>query len=189
MIVSDTPINSQSAVRPVILLSGPPGAGKSSVAEELKRQASTPAVCIEGDCFWSFIIKENESLGRKKTFRTITASMIASAVPFALNGFEVIIDFSISPRLLPLAKKVFQSRNIPIQYVVLLATEKTCADRVANREEGKVEDYASLHDFFLSFREDGHHIVDTECGDIKSLARQIRSGLNDGRFLLRKMDE
>jgi len=113
----------QEIVRPIILLSGPLGAGKTTVAQELIKSAINPTVYIEGDKFWFFIVRGDKSIGRNRNFRTIMTSMVAASVPYAVNGYEVILDFSIPPWFLDTAKKVVQIRNVPIDYVVLRPSE------------------------------------------------------------------
>jgi len=46
----------------VILLSGPVGAGKTTVARELVAALPGPVACIEGDKFWFFIAKAGEGI-------------------------------------------------------------------------------------------------------------------------------
>ena len=80
----------------VIFLSGPIGAGKTAVAQELLQLLPAPLSYIEGDTFWSFIGKGGER-GSRDTFPVLVRSMTAAAIPFARSGFRVLIDFSIPP--------------------------------------------------------------------------------------------
>jgi uridine kinase len=66
----------------VIFLSGPIGAGKTAVAQELLPLLRGPLCCIEGDTFWSFIKNEGEREGRD-SFPVLVRSMTAAAIPFA----------------------------------------------------------------------------------------------------------
>jgi chloramphenicol 3-O-phosphotransferase len=81
----------------IVILSGPVGAGKTTIASQLIANSPLPIAHIEGDKFWFFIAKGGPGVGRKKNFRTIMSAMTAAAVPYALVGYEVILDFSIPP--------------------------------------------------------------------------------------------
>src|SRR5579872_4612194 len=74
----------------VIFLSGPIGAGKTAVAQELLRLLPAPLSYIEGDRFWSFINKGGER-GLRENFPVLVRSMTAAALPFARSGFRVLI--------------------------------------------------------------------------------------------------
>jgi adenylate kinase family enzyme len=41
----------------IIVISGPVGAGKTTVARELLARTPPPAAFIEGDAFWPFVAK------------------------------------------------------------------------------------------------------------------------------------
>ena len=84
----------------VIILSGPVGAGKTTVARELLKLLPGEVSYIEGDTFWSFIAK-TETRDRRANFRTIMRSMTAATIPFARSGFDVLLDFSVPPDFLP----------------------------------------------------------------------------------------
>jgi hypothetical protein len=81
----------------IIILTGPIEAGKSTVARELIASSSGPIAYIEGDTFWSFIANGLEIQSRNKNFRMIMNAMTAASLPYAIAGYEVILDFSIPP--------------------------------------------------------------------------------------------
>ena len=83
----------------VTMLSGPIGAGKTTVARELLALLPAPVSYIEGDTFWSFIDKPH-SRDRREVFHVILRAMTAAAIPFARSGYEVLLDFSIPPQFL-----------------------------------------------------------------------------------------
>lgn len=166
----------------IIILSGPVGAGKSTVAQEIIKSSATPIVYIEGDKFWFFIAKGFESIGRVKNFKTVMASMIAAALPYALAGYEVILDFSIPPWFLATAFKMTDKREISLEYIVLRPGEEVCAARAASRTEGKITDYTKYHDLYLSFDEAKKNIIHDDTSDAATIAEQIRKNLMEGLY-------
>jgi uridine kinase len=79
------------------MLSGPIGAGKTTVARELIPMLRGQISYIEGDTFWSFIAKTGNQ-DRREDFRVIMRAMTAAALPFARSGYDVLLDFSIPPQ-------------------------------------------------------------------------------------------
>jgi len=69
----------------MLILSGPLGAGKTTVARELVRVLTGEVVHIEGDVFWSFYA-DGAAGPTHKRFRTIMPAMTAAALPFATAG-------------------------------------------------------------------------------------------------------
>jgi cytidylate kinase len=47
-------------IKPIILLSGPIGAGKTTVARELIASSPASVAYVEGETFWRFIAKKCE---------------------------------------------------------------------------------------------------------------------------------
>jgi hypothetical protein len=137
---------------------------------------------IEGDIFWSFIVKNTAVQGRHESFRMIMTAMTAAALSYALYGREVLVDFSIPPWFLDTARKVIGSRDVPLDYVVLRPTETVCAARAAARTEGRITDYTPYRDLYSSFAEVGRHTVADDAGDPAAVAARIRDGLNAGIF-------
>jgi hypothetical protein len=76
----------------VVMLSGPIGAGKTTVARELVEISSAPFSYIEGDTLWSVFAKP-DAKPRRELFRLLMRSLTAAAIPLARGGYEVLLDF------------------------------------------------------------------------------------------------
>jgi gluconate kinase len=164
----------------VIFLSGPIGAGKTTVAQKLIPLLPAPLSYIEGDTFWSFIRKEGPG-GIADSFPVLARSMTAAAIPFARSGFRVLIDFSIPPSFINTARKIL--KEVPFDFVLLRPSLQVCVNRAGSREQGAMKDYAMLKNFYSLFQDPGtlQPICDDNA-DPTTLARQIADGLNQGRF-------
>ena len=172
-------------MKPVIIISGPVGAGKSTVARELIAISTGPVAYIEGDKFWSFIAKgATGTHSRFNDFKMIMASMTASAIPYSRAGYEVILDFSIPPWFLDAIRKILITKDIPVHFVVLQPAEKICAARAAAREEGKIDDYKIYSDLHSSFTGVEKFTIHNDDKDPATVAGFIREGADSGMFRL-----
>ena len=167
-------------MKSIILLSGPVGAGKSTVAHELIATSQEPVIYIEGDTFWTFIAKGAEG-SRQKNFKMTMTAMTAAALPYALYGYDVILDFSIPPWFIETAHKVIRNK-VPVHYVVLRPSEKVCAARAADRLEGKIADYKHYRDLYKSFDSAQRYMITDGTSDASVIAAYIREGIAEGVF-------
>lgn len=170
-------------MKAITLLSGPVGAGKTTVAHAIVATFPGPAAHIEGDTFWSFIVKGAQAR-RHKDFRMIMTAMTAAAVPYALADYDVLLDFSIPPWFLGQVRAVAQVKRVPLDYVVLRPSEAICAARAAMRVDGTIADYAPYHELYMSFDEMERHIVADDESPAPVVATRIREGLTAGHFRL-----
>ncbi|HEV2420868.1 MAG TPA: hypothetical protein VGS59_04080 [Candidatus Acidoferrales bacterium] len=161
------------------MLSGPVGAGKTTVARELITQLPGPVSYIEGDTFWSFIAK-GERRDRREAFPVITRAMTAAGLPFARSGFDVLIDFSIPPEFLPTARKIL--KEVTLDFVVLRPSLAACEARAAGRSEGKIADYTAYREFYLLFHGAERYAICDDAADAALLAARIREGISAGKF-------
>jgi len=163
----------------VIILSGPIGAGKTTVARELIKLLPAPTSYIEGDTFWSYITNPG-SRTQRENFQVITRATTAAAIPFAKSGFSVLVDFSIPPQFLATARKIL--KELPLNYVMLCPPEAICQTRAANRSEGKIEDYSLYKDFYALFATEERFTICNDHEEALVVAARINEELQAGKF-------
>ncbi len=163
----------------VTILSGPVGAGKTTVARELIALLPAPVAYIEGDTFWSFLAKP-DNRDRRESFGVIMRSMTAASLPFARSGFEVIIDFSIPPQFLHTARKIL--KEVPLNYIAIRPSLAICEARALARQEGKISDYTRYRDFYALFEEPSPYLVCDHEADARTLAHRICESLGARKF-------
>ncbi len=115
------------------MVTGPPGAGKSTVARLLVEAFPTSAL-VQGDAFFTFVrggwIEPwmREAHGQNET---VIAASAAATGRFAAGGYSVVYDGVIGPWFLPAFTRATGVREV--EYVVLLPPEDVCLARVATR--------------------------------------------------------
>ena len=163
----------------VVMLSGPVGAGKTTVARELVPLSKGPQCYLEGDTFWSFFTKM-DGAARRERFRLIMRSMTAAAIPLARGGYEVLLDFSFPIEFLDAARKIL--KEVPLDFVVLRPNLAECEKRSRERKEGTIRDYSLYRDFYAMFEGLPRHEICDDVADARALASRIRSGLDGGSY-------
>jgi chloramphenicol 3-O-phosphotransferase len=163
----------------VVMLSGPIGAGKTTVARELLSLAVAPTCYLEGDTFWSVFVTP-EAKQRHERFRLIMRSMTAAAIPLARGGYEVLLDFSFPLDFLVTARKIL--KEIPLDLVILRPSLPVCAQRAAERDAGRILDYSRYHDFYAMFEGWPQNEVTDDTLDARSTALSIRQRLDASVF-------
>lgn len=173
----------------IILLTGPPGAGKTTVAPRLCANAPGPlAVHLETDSFYRNIKKgwlapwTPESHGQNQV---VAAAMLATAVTYARGGYEVITDGIITDWVRQVFVDGAREAGVVLDFIVLLPGQAIAAERAKARTADPISDYSpyvALYDLFAA--EAAVHAVDT--GDVApaDLAATLRAGIEAGRFNL-----
>lgn len=163
----------------VVMLSGPIGAGKTTVAQELKAISPGPLCYIEGDTFWPVFVKPDTG-DRRERFRLLMRSITAASIPLTRGGYEVLLDFSFPLDFLDTARRIL--KEIPLDFVVLRPSLEACEKRSAERPEGAIPDYSRYRDFYAMFEGAPRYEICDDTADALSLARRIREGIDAGSF-------
>ncbi|WP_285107192.1 AAA family ATPase [Promicromonospora sp. MEB111] len=136
----------------LLVVTGPPGSGKSTVSEALADRWE-PSVLVEGDAFFRFLRRGMvppwlpESHAQNDT--TVRAAA-AAAGGFAAGGMAVVYDGVIGPWFLPTFARL--AGVAVLDYVVLLPPAEVCLKRVETRTGHGFTDLDAaqhMHDDFV----------------------------------------
>lgn len=129
----DTEPGETARVRSLIVVTGPPGAGKSTAARVLA-EAAERSVLVEGDAFFGFLVRGAIDPWRPESDdqnTVVTRAAASAAGRFADGGFTTVYDGVVGPWFLPtFAEATGLDR---LDYVLLLPPVEVCVGRVSAR--------------------------------------------------------
>jgi cytidylate kinase len=146
---------------PLLVVTGPPGSGKSTVAA-LVAAAIEPSVLVEGDAFFGFLASgaiEPWLPESAKQNEAVIEAAAAATGRFAAS-FETIYDGVVGPWFLRTFAAAADLEAL--DYVLLLPDVETCVRRVAERRGHGFRDDAAtrkMHAEFVDAEVDPRHVV------------------------------
>jgi len=169
-----------------VIVTGPPGAGKSTVAP-LVADGFASSVLIQGDWFFGLwrrgAIDPWRPEARPQT-AVAAAAAAATAGTFARADCTVVYDGFIPPLDLP--GFAAMAGITAVHYAVLLPPEATCVARVASRTgHGFTSEDATrgMYRDFAGTTLDARHLCTSGQEDPGRVARQVLDGIGTGRLL------
>jgi chloramphenicol 3-O-phosphotransferase len=178
------------SVRSVLVLTGPPGSGKSTVAHILTESAASPTVHLHTDDFYA-AIKSGfvpPYLPEAQRQNEVVVGVLAqAAIGYAQGGYDVIADGIVGPWFLELFRIAAAANRIDLHYAVLRPGVTVSLARAQARVSHALKDEEVIHGLSKAFAHLGElesHCIDSAALTAAETASTIRDGWEAGRFRL-----
>jgi energy-coupling factor transporter ATP-binding protein EcfA2 len=169
----------------LLVVTGPPGAGKSTVARILADAASLSAL-IEGDAFFGFLASGAIAPwipASNEQNTVVTRAAASGAGAFTVGGYTTVYDGVVGPWFLSTFAAATSLDRL--DYAILLPSVDLCVERVATRIGHGFTDEAAtrqMHAEFASAVVDERHVLRDPPNDAGATARLIQSARATGRL-------
>ncbi|WP_433265142.1 AAA family ATPase [Actinosynnema sp. CS-041913] len=173
----------------VIVLTGPPGAGKSTVAK-LLADALSPSVHLHSDDFWRYIRQGWLAPYRPEAHRQneVVVDVVAQAAfGYAAGGYQVVCDGIVGPWFLEPFRAAATRTGLDLHYLVLRPDEATTVRRAVERGGEALTDphpVRSLHRQFADLGPFERHALDSTGQDPDATASAALRAIEGGAFHL-----
>jgi broad-specificity NMP kinase len=179
---------------PVLLLTGSPGCGKTTVAP-LVADRHEPSACLDLDWFFAKLRRGAIEPWRKEAhtqYRVVLRAAAEEVATFAEGGYFTVAEGILYPFMLDLFAEACASHDIVLNYAVLRAPIGVVQQRVQDRKveplhAGALADATVVDDLWAQFESHGveeRHRVDSGTHPPAGVAEEIDRRLQAGDFRL-----
>ncbi len=173
---------------PITIVTGPPGAGKSTVAAALARSSPLGVHLVADQCFrWvvsGFVPPWSPDAEGQNA--TVIDAVGAAAGRFAEGGYEVVVDGIVGPWFLDRLCRAAGSSAGILRYVVLRPSREVAVRRAVSRTGGHDLTIRApvevMYDAFADLGPYETHVVDSSALGSAVTADVVRAGVATGRF-------
>jgi energy-coupling factor transporter ATP-binding protein EcfA2 len=178
-----------AAVSELIVVAGPPGAGKSTVARILADGFDRSALVV-GDEFFAFVRQGYVDPWLDEAHQqndVVTRAAAAATGTLVSGGYHVVYDGVIGPWFAPAF--LAATGLTELHYAVLLPSLDCCRARVTGRTGHGFTDLAATEQVHRQFTGAGipqRHLFSDDRDDPATVAASIRSRVGDGSLVYRR---
>jgi chloramphenicol 3-O-phosphotransferase len=174
----------------IIILSGPPGSGKTTVGRVLAETAERPTVHLVTDSFYVAIKKGFVPPFLPEAARqneVVIGVVVESMLGYAKGGYDVVVDGIIGPwSLAPFAETAAHSR-IRLSFVVLRPSFEQAFSRAIGRGGKQLKASGPIRGLYRAFENLGtleKHVIDSTAHSVEATVEHVRAGVRTGHFSL-----
>jgi broad-specificity NMP kinase len=170
---------------PILLVTGPPGAGKSTVAKLLARRWAR-AVHLHTDDFYAWVVSGYVDPWKPEAQAqnvALISAMAAAAARIAAAGYQVVVDGILGPWFLDPWRELSE----PVAYVVLRPSVDVAEQRAAARGDHPLKDLSVVGVMHAAFADLGaleSHALDTSSMAPAETADEVLRRLHAGLLAL-----
>jgi predicted kinase len=175
---------------PILILTGPPGVGKTTAAEILAARWPR-SVHLESDAFFRFIRSDYVEPWKPESGeqnRVVLDIVAEAALGYAAAGYRTLVDGIVIPGwfLEPLRDR-FREAGHPVALAILRAPLAACTARVQSREGLPPVDSSAIAQLWESFSDLGElerHVIDVDGKEPREAADLVAAHLTDGQLAI-----